>query len=75
MGEYRAAGVEGVEVLAEHLTAGDDRVCNQCAPLEGKRYELDEAEYVIPVHPQCRCVAIPYIPDEENFEELKNATN
>jgi SPP1 gp7 family putative phage head morphogenesis protein len=69
MGEYRAAGALGITVLAEHLTAGDDRVCPQCAPLQGKRYELDEAEYMIPVHPQCRCVAIPYIPEDEDEPE------
>jgi SPP1 gp7 family putative phage head morphogenesis protein len=74
MGEYRAAGLEGVTVLAEHLTAGDNRVCPQCSPLNGKKYSLDEAEYAIPVHPQCRCVAIPWIPEtEEDFKELANA--
>lgn len=69
MGEYRAAGALGITVLAEHLTAGDARVCPQCAPLQGKRYELDEAEHMIPVHPQCRCVAIPYIPEDEDEPE------
>jgi SPP1 gp7 family putative phage head morphogenesis protein len=64
MGEYRAAGAMGISVLAEHLTAGDGRVCPKCAPLNGKKYTLEEAEYIIPVHPQCRCVAIPYIEDK-----------
>lgn len=62
--EYKSAGMMGIKIQAEHLTAGDERVCPKCAPLNGKRYDIDEAEYMIPVHPQCRCVAIPYIPED-----------
>lgn len=64
IGEYRAAGMMGIQIQAEHLTAGDARVCPICAPLNGKLYSIDEAEYIIPVHPQCRCVALPYIPED-----------
>lgn len=64
IGEYKAAGLMGIQIQAEHLTAGDARVCPKCAPLNGKIYKLDEAENIIPVHPQCRCVAIPYIPKD-----------
>lgn len=64
IGEYKAAGLMGIQIQAEHLTAGDDRVCSICAPLNGKRYSIEEAEYIIPVHPQCRCVALPYIPED-----------
>jgi SPP1 gp7 family putative phage head morphogenesis protein len=71
IGEYRAAGAMGISVLAEHLTAGDGRVCPKCAPLNGKKYTLEEAEYIIPVHPQCRCVAIPYIEDTPEIKEEK----
>lgn len=71
MGEYKAAGALGIEVLAEHLTAGDARVCPQCAPLNGKRYDLESAENMIPVHPQCRCVAIPYIEDDGDVVGVK----
>lgn len=63
MAEYRAAGVLGIEVLAEYLTAGDNRVCELCAPLEGNIYTIEEAEHLIPRHPSCRCVAIPHIPE------------
>lgn len=58
---YREAGVEGVIVQAEWSTAGDDRVCEECQALEGKVYELDEIEGMIPLHPQCRCVALPVV--------------
>lgn len=65
MGEYRAAGALGVEILVEHVAVGDaPRMCSRCEDLNGKRYELGEAEYMIPVHPQCRCVAVPYIKDK-----------
>jgi len=51
--EYRNWGLEGVIVLAEWSTAGDDRVCPICEGLEGKIFTLDEIEGAIPRHPQC----------------------
>jgi len=56
---YREAGILGVRVLAEWSTANDDRVCSQCAALEGQIFTLDAIEPLIPLHPMCRCVAIP----------------
>ena len=50
--EYRAAGVLGIKVQAEWLTAGDSRVCPQCSPMNGKKFTVDEAENIIPAHPQ-----------------------
>lgn len=58
---YRQFGVVGVRVVVEWNTAGDDRVCELCAPLEGKTFTLDEIEFKIPLHPQCRCGVIPVI--------------
>ena len=52
-------GVEELGVKAEWSTAGDDRVCEQCAPLEGNVYTIDEARGMIPLHPNCRCTWIP----------------
>jgi len=63
IGEYKAAGILGINVQVEWLTAGDSRVCPKCAPLNGKLFSIDDAEYIIPAHPQCRCVALPYIPE------------
>ena len=57
--EYRNWDVEGVTVMAEWVTAGDDRVCDECQPMEGKVFTLDEIEGMIPMHPRCRCVALP----------------
>lgn len=56
---YRDWAVEEVIVKAEWSTARDDRVCSICAPLDGKVFELDEIEGMIPRHPQCRCIALP----------------
>lgn len=63
--EYKNWGEIGLVVQAELATAGDDRVCSQCQELEGKVYTLDQATNLIPVHPQCRCIALPVLPDEE----------
>lgn len=57
--EMRNWGVEGVKVKAEWATAGDSRVCSECAMMEGKVFTLDEIEGMIPAHPSCRCCAIP----------------
>jgi len=59
--EYRNWGVWGVNVLAEMVTAGDDRVCTICEELTlHNPYTLDDAMNLIPVHPQCRCTTIPF---------------
>src|SRR5690625_105895 len=62
--EYRNYGLQGVHVQAELQTAGDDRVCWECSALQGKVYTLKEAENLIPVHPLCRCIVLPALPEE-----------
>ena len=58
--ELKAFGVDKVGVQAEWITAGDDRVCSKCLDMEsGGPYLLTEIESLIPLHPNCRCVAIP----------------
>jgi SPP1 gp7 family putative phage head morphogenesis protein len=56
---YREAGLEGVKVKAEWAAAGFN-VCPDCADLEGRVFKLDEIEGLIPLHPNCRCVALPF---------------
>ena len=56
---FEKLGVERVGVMAEWSTAGDDRVCPQCQPLEGTVMTIKEARGIIPRHPQCRCTWIP----------------
>ncbi len=84
--EYRNWQVEGVRVQAEWRTAGDERVCDECDALQGEVFTLQEIEGMIPVHPQCRCFALPVpagdvaeqrttqdIPDEElRIQEIEN---
>jgi len=66
--EYRNWGVAGVKVRAEFRTAGDERVCDQCQQLHTNVYSLDEIEGMIPVHPQCRCMALPVNPETVTAE-------
>ena len=75
--EYKNWGAEGVEVLAEWSTAGDNRVCPICSDLQGRVYSIAKIEGMIPRHPQCRCIALPLdVTDNPNFkrmiEELEN---
>lgn len=58
--EYRNWGLSNVTVVVEWFTAGDNRVCSICEKLQGKIFTLDEIEGMIPLHPRCRCVAIPF---------------
>lgn len=63
--EYKNWGTEGVRVMAEFATAGDRRVCPECENLNGQIFPMGEEEAtvsienLIPVHPQCRCIALP----------------
>lgn len=52
-------GVEEVGVMVEWSTAGDDRVCPLCQPLEGVVLKIKEARGIIPRHPNCRCSFVP----------------
>jgi SPP1 gp7 family putative phage head morphogenesis protein len=52
MTHHRDAGIE--EVM--WVTAGDERVCEECRPLDGQVFRLDQ---VPPKHWGCRCILIP----------------
>lgn len=65
---FTEARIEGVQVVAEHSTAGDANVCEICEPLEGQTYSIEEARGRIPVHPNCRCTFRPVI---ENGREIE----
>ncbi len=66
--EYELAGIEGVKVKAEWSTAGDPRVCQVCQANEGKVFTLKQIRWLIPIHPNCRCVAIPIVPSHKKFK-------
>lgn len=65
-------GVEEVGVMVEWSTAGDDRVCPICKPLEGVVLTIDEARGLIPRHPNCRCTWIPANVGEDESEQKRN---
>ena len=56
---FEGLGEEGVGVLAEWSTAGDHRVCGECAEREGEVLTIAEARGLIPMHPNCRCAWLP----------------
>ena len=53
---YRDYGIDEVEVLADP----DERRCEHCGKLHGKRYSIN-AKMPVPAHPKCRCCMIPVI--------------
>jgi len=66
MQEFKNWGVAGVTVLAEWITAGDSRVCPLCKKKANRDngfgsgvYTIDQVMGLIPLHPRCRCIAIP----------------
>lgn len=42
----------------------DERLCPECGGMDGEEYKLEDANGIIPVHAQCRCVFIPIVSDE-----------
>lgn len=52
---FQRLGEETVGVEAEWSTAGDERVCPLCAPLDGVIMPIEEARGLLPRHPNCRC--------------------
>lgn len=52
-------GITEVGVAVEWSTAGDDRVCPLCAPMQGVVLTVQEAHGLIPHHTNCRCSWVP----------------
>ncbi len=67
---FQELGVEGVGIMAEWSTAGDDKVCSLCATREGEVLTIEDARGLIPLHPNCRCAWIP-AEEVQNRERLK----
>lgn len=61
LNSYREAEVEGVNVMAEWATAGDDAVCPECQELEGREFTIAKADGMLPIHPNCRCAWLPIV--------------
>ena len=58
---YERLGIKEVQVQAEWMTAGDNRVCPECETLEGATLTVEEAHGLLPRHPQCRCAWAPKV--------------
>jgi hypothetical protein len=56
--------------LVHVLTAGDDKVCEDCRDIarEGP-YEISYAQDLIPAHPNCRCAFVPF--GDERYAEIE----
>lgn len=57
---YKAAGCEEFEFLA----TDDERTCEQCGKLNGKKFPFSKLEYGVncpPIHPNDRCTIIPVL--------------
>jgi SPP1 gp7 family putative phage head morphogenesis protein len=65
-------GVEQVGVAVEWSTAGDDRVCPLCRPLDGVVYPIAKAHGLIPRHPRCRCAFLPANVGESAADQLRS---
>jgi len=70
MDGYREAKSQGVHVMKEWLTAGDDLVSEGCQENEDAGpIEMDEdfpsGDDAPPAHPACRCSVSPVLSDEE----------
>jgi SPP1 gp7 family putative phage head morphogenesis protein len=66
-------GIEDVGVQVEFSSTGDDLVCPECQDLEGTVLPVDEAHGIIPVHPNCRCAWIPFVPKTQAQNRRRRA--
>ena len=57
----RRQRMRGLPNIVNVLTAGDDKVCQDCQDIsDNGPYDLDEARELLPAHPNCRCAVIPW---------------
>lgn len=56
--QYDKHGITEVEWLA----APGERTCDECLSLDGQRFPID-GRPDCPVHPNCRCVLLPIVPE------------
>lgn len=67
---YKDSGITQYEVVV----AADERTCDICSSLEGKKYYVDEVDPGVncpPFHPNCRCALLAVINDVE-YEDAPN---
>lgn len=59
--EYKNAELRDIKIQAEFNTAGDGRVCVICQGLNGRIFPIEQVWFIIPVHPNCRCICLPVV--------------
>ena len=60
--DANADAMEGMEY--EWTTALDSRTCETCSPLDGRRWKDQKQVPSWPLHPNCRCQAVPVDPED-----------
>ena len=50
--------LEGVDKAEYYISPG---ACEVCVPYDGKIYATKDSHGIIPIHPNCRCVWLPYL--------------
>ena len=68
--EYENWGAEGVSVEVEFVDSGYN-VCRTCSELNGRTFSLEEIRNIIPVHPNCKCCAIPIKKESGKSKDVK----
>lgn len=61
LNRFEEYGIKEIVAKTEFSTAGDNKVCEICASLEGRTFTIAEARGLIPRHPNCRCCWLPFI--------------
>ena len=65
--DANADAMEGMEW--QWSTALDSRTCEQCSPLDGRRWKDKKDVPQWPLHPNCRCQALPIDPEDPFWNE------
>ena len=54
----------------EYIATKDERTCDVCGPLDGKRFTFRQNRYQPPLHPNCRCAVLPVLIDAEASRKI-----
>ena len=70
---YKALGVKNIGVNVEILVSG--KACPQCQKLKNKVFTIDQAQGLLPVHPNCTCAYAPVIDEEPSPQKERQRKN
>jgi len=69
---FERLGVTEVGVMAEWITADDERVCPLCKSLDGVVLKVKEARGLLPRHTNCRCAWTPANVGEDESKQKRS---